>query len=41
MQEADDILAGRIPAKRYASTQEMMDDLDADDDEEQGGAAPC
>lgn len=40
MQEADDILAGRIPAKRYSSTQEMMDDLDADDDEEQGGAAP-
>lgn len=32
MQEADDILAGRIPAKRYASTQEMMDDLDADDE---------
>ena len=32
MQEADDILAGRIPAKRYASTQEMMDDLDAEDE---------
>jgi DNA-damage-inducible protein J len=41
MKEADGILSGRIPAKRYASAQEMMDDLDAEDDAEQGGAAAC
>ena len=34
MREADDILAGRIPAKRYASAQALFDDLDAEDENE-------
>jgi len=31
MREADDIIAGRIPAKRYTSFDELVADLDADD----------
>jgi DNA-damage-inducible protein J len=31
MQEARDIMAGKIQAKSYSSLQEMIDELDADD----------
>ncbi len=33
MKEADDIIAGRVPAKRYATVDEMWADLESDDDE--------
>jgi len=32
MQEARDIASGKIAAKSYASLQEMIDELDAEDD---------
>lgn len=32
MRETEDILAGRIPAKKYTSTQELFDDINAEDD---------
>ena len=35
MKEADDIIAGRVQAKSYASAKELFDELDAEDD------APC
>jgi len=31
MREADDIIAGRIPAKRYDSFDDLVADLDSDD----------
>ena len=34
MQETEDILSGRIQAKRYASARELFDELDAEDDAE-------
>lgn len=34
MLETEDILSGRIKTKRYASAQEMFDDLDAEEDGE-------
>lgn len=34
MRETEDILAGRVQAKRYASAQALFDDLDAEDDGE-------
>ena len=30
MREVDDILAGRVPARRYATVDELMDDLQGD-----------
>ncbi len=33
IREADDILAGRVPATRYATVDQMWADLEADDDE--------
>jgi len=30
MRETEDILAGRIPTKRYSSAQELFDELDAE-----------
>lgn len=33
MRETEDILAGRVQAKRYASARELFDDLDAEDGE--------
>lgn len=34
MREAEDILAGRVQTKRYASAQALFDDLDAEDNDE-------
>lgn len=34
MREADGIIAGRIPAKRYTSARALFDDLDAEDENE-------
>lgn len=34
MDETEDILAGRIRAKRYSSARELFADLDAEDEEE-------
>ena len=33
MRETEDILAGRIKTRRYASAQELFDELDAEDDD--------
>jgi DNA-damage-inducible protein J len=33
MREADDIVAGRVPAKRYGSFAEPRDDIDVDGDD--------
>jgi len=32
MRETEDILAGRVQARRYASAKELFDDLDAEED---------
>ena len=32
MREAEDILAGRLDARRYSSAQELFDELDAETD---------
>jgi len=34
MREAEDIVAGGIPVKRYSSAQELFDELDAEMDED-------
>lgn len=34
MQECEDILSGKIPAKIYNSSEEMFAELDAEDDED-------
>lgn len=35
IQEIEDIISGKIPAKRYNSIEEMNADLDAEDDEDE------
>ena len=34
MQETEDILAGRVQARRYASARELFDALDSEDEED-------
>ncbi len=34
MQEMEDIMSGKIPAKRYATVQEMVEDIMSEEDDE-------